>query len=38
MGCDQSSSPESCVPAQDIIVHIQPLEPEGVVRDIRGVS
>ncbi|KAG4203224.1 hypothetical protein ERO13_A05G388300v2 [Gossypium hirsutum] len=38
MGFDQSSSPESCVPAQDIIVHIQSLEPEGVARDIRGVS
>ncbi|MBA0781207.1 hypothetical protein Gotri_002150 [Gossypium trilobum] len=38
MGCNQSSSLESCVPAQDCVVNIQPLEPEGVVRDIRGVS
>ncbi|XP_012460977.1 RING-H2 finger protein ATL78-like [Gossypium raimondii] len=37
MGCDQSSSTELCVPAQDIIVNIQPLEPEGVVCGIRGV-
>ncbi|MBA0750352.1 hypothetical protein Gogos_001766, partial [Gossypium gossypioides] len=38
MGCDQSSSTELCVPAQDIIVNIQPLEPERVVCGIRGVS
>ncbi|MBA0872580.1 hypothetical protein Goshw_016564, partial [Gossypium schwendimanii] len=38
MGCDQSSSTELCVPAQDIIVNIQPLEPEGVVCGIRGVG
>ncbi|TYH20487.1 hypothetical protein ES288_A05G433500v1 [Gossypium darwinii] len=38
MRCDQSSSTESCVPAQDIIVNIQPLEPEGVMCGIRGVS
>ncbi|KAE8663642.1 RING-H2 finger protein ATL75 [Hibiscus syriacus] len=31
MGCNQSSSPESTV-------NIQPLEPEGMVRDSRGVD
>ncbi|TYJ38094.1 hypothetical protein E1A91_A05G419900v1 [Gossypium mustelinum] len=39
MGCNQSSrSLESCVPAQDSIMNIHPLEPEGMARDYRGVS
>ncbi|XWS41385.1 hypothetical protein CRYUN_Cryun17cG0077200 [Craigia yunnanensis] len=37
MGCNQTSSSESCLPSQDSIVNILPLEPESMVRDYRGV-
>ncbi|XWS44767.1 hypothetical protein CRYUN_Cryun15aG0076100 [Craigia yunnanensis] len=36
MGCNQTSSSESCLPAQDSIVNILPLEPENMVHDYRG--
>ncbi|XVF14966.1 hypothetical protein REPUB_Repub09cG0107000 [Reevesia pubescens] len=36
MGCNQTSSSESCLPAQDSIVNILPMEPEVMVRDYRG--
>ena len=36
MGCNQTSSSESSLPAQDSVVNIRPLEPESMVRDYRG--
>ncbi|XVE86590.1 hypothetical protein DITRI_Ditri18aG0045600 [Diplodiscus trichospermus] len=38
MGCNQTSSSESCLPVQDSFVNISPLEPESMVRDYRGVG
>lgn len=37
IGCNQTSSSESRLPAQDNVVNMLPLEPEGMVRDYRGV-
>ncbi|XP_022740953.1 E3 ubiquitin-protein ligase ATL76-like [Durio zibethinus] len=37
MGDDQTSSSESCLPAQDSIVNILPLELESMVHSYRGV-